>query len=218
MKYKHILLIVFAVLLIDQLSKIYIKTNFYLGEHIWVFENWFQLYFIENEGMAFGMKILDNDLGKLILTLFRLVAVVFGFFYIKKLILKGHSKGFLVCAALILAGAAGNLIDCLFYGLIFTDTPYYQEVSQLTFAGNGYGKFLHGRVVDMLHFPMIDTVLPNWVPIWGGERFTFFDPIFNIADMAISTGIITLLVFQNKLIKPELLEQKKEENSSTGNN
>lgn len=207
MKYKHVLLIVILILLVDQISKIYIKTNFFLGEHVWVAGNWFQLYFIENEGMAFGMKILDNDLGKLLLTSFRLIAVCFGFYYIKKLIQHGHTKGFLVCAALILAGAAGNLIDCLFYGLIFTDTPYYQEVSQLTFDGNGYGRFLHGRVVDMLHFPMIDTVLPEWVPIWGGKPFTFFDPIFNIADVSISTGIITLLVFQNKFIKPTQKEQ-----------
>lgn len=213
MKYKHLLLIVFIILIFDQASKIYIKTNFYLGEHINVLGSWFQLYFIENEGMAFGMKILDNELGKIILSLFRLVAVVFGFFYIKKLTTQGHTRGFLICAALILAGATGNLIDGLFYGLIFTDTPYYQEVSQLTFSGNGYGKFLHGRVVDMLYFDLIDTTWPSWIPIWGGKPFKFFEPIFNIADVAISTGILTLLVFQGKLIKPK--ETKTEDPSPT---
>jgi signal peptidase II len=206
-KYKHILLIVFTILLVDQISKIYIKTNFYLGEHINVLGSWFQLYFIENEGMAFGMKILDNDWGKLILTLFRLCAVVFGFFWVKKLVQEKHTKGLLVCAALILAGAAGNLIDCLFYGLIFTDTQFPYEVAQLTFNGNGYGRFLHGRVVDMLYFPLIDTTWPEWVPYFGGKALRFFEPIFNIADMAISTGIITLLVFQNKFLKKAAAEE-----------
>ncbi|OJU76255.1 MAG: lipoprotein signal peptidase [Bacteroidetes bacterium 47-18] len=202
MKYKHILLLVLLLIVIDQVSKIYIKTHFYLGEYIQVFGSWFQLYFIENEGMAFGMKILDNDLGKLILTLFRLCAVAFGFFWVKRLVRQGHRKSLLICASLILAGAAGNLIDCLFYGLIFTDTQFPYEVSQLTFSGNGYGQFLHGRVVDMLYFPLIDTTWPQWMPWVGGKSFRFFEPIFNLADSLISVGIITLLLFQNKMLKP----------------
>lgn len=202
MKYKHILLIVFAVLLVDQISKIYIKTHFYYGEHINVLGEWFQLYFIENEGMAFGMKILDNDLGKLILTLFRLCAVVFGFFWMKKLIKQGYKKGLLICGALILAGAAGNLIDCLFYGLIFSETQFPYEVAQFTAFGEGYGSLFHGKVVDMLYFDLIDTTWPDWVPYFGGRPLRFFEPIFNIADAAISTGIITILVFQKKLLSP----------------
>lgn len=202
MKYKHILLIVILLVVIDQISKIYIKTHFYLGDSIPVLGSWFELYFIENEGMAFGMKILDNDLGKLILTLFRLCAVVFGFFWVKRLAAQGHKKSLLICATLILAGAAGNLIDCLFYGMIFTDTQFPYEVSQLTFAGNGYGRFLHGRVVDMLHFPLIDTTWPEWMPWVGGKTFRFFEPIFNLADSMISVGIITLLLFQNRMLKP----------------
>ncbi len=199
MKYKHILLIVFAILLIDQLSKIYIKTHFYLGEEINVIGSWFRLYFIENEGMAFGMKILDNELGKLILTLFRLVAVSFGFYWVYQLSKKQYHKGIMVCAALILAGAAGNLIDSLFYGMLFTPTEFPYEVSKFA-NGNvqGYGKFLHGRVVDMLSFPLIETTWPEWVPYFGGKRLGFFDPIFNIADAAISVGIITLLLFQGR--------------------
>ncbi len=200
MKYKHILWIVLLLVLVDQASKIYIKTHFYLGEHIPVFGSWFELYFIENEGMAFGMKLLDNDLGKLLLTTFRFVAVCFGFFWVNKLVKQGYGKGLLLCAALILAGALGNLIDGLFYGLIFTDTRFPYEVSQLTFSGNGYGRFLHGRVVDMLYFPLIDTTWPEWVPYFGGKALRFFEPIFNIADTAISTGIITLLVFQKRLL------------------
>jgi len=199
-KYKHILLIVFAVLLVDQVSKIYIKTHFYLGEHINVLGNWFELYFIENEGMAFGMKILDNDLGKLILTLFRLCAVIFGFFWMKKMLTQGYKKGLLICGALILAGAAGNLIDCLFYGLIFSETQFPYEVAHFTAFGEGYGSLFHGKVVDMLYFPLIDTMWPDWVPYFGGKPLRFFEPIFNVADMAISTGILTILVFQKKLL------------------
>ena len=210
MKYKHILIIVFIILLIDQWSKIYVKTNFYYGEEVKVLGDWCKLLFIENEGMAFGMKILDNEIGKLILTLFRLVAVVFGFFWVKKLSLQGYKKGTMICAALILAGAAGNLIDCLFYGQLFSATQFPYEVATWASDGNGYAPFLHGRVVDMFYFPMIDKILPSWVPIWGGERFTFFDPIFNVADVAISTGIITLVVFQKKLLAPLTNSQEQE--------
>lgn len=213
MKYKYLIAIVLAILLIDQASKIYIKTHFFIGDSVHVFGDWFQLYFIENEGMAFGMKIMDNEWGKLILTLFRLVAVIFGFFWLHKLSKQQYKKGLLVCGALILAGAAGNLIDSMFYGLLFTPTQFSNEVSSIVKAGEaGYGRFLHGRVVDMLHFPLIDTTWPNWVPYFGGKRLSFFDPIFNIADAAISTGIITLLLFQNRWLP------KKEETDLATNN
>ena len=201
MKYKHILFIVFLILLIDQIIKIYVKTHFVIGDAgaVHVAGNWFQLCFIENEGMAFGMTIMDSPLGKVILTLFRLVAVTFGFFWVKKLVHKGYSKGLLVCAALILAGAAGNLIDSMFYGLIFTESDFMQ-LARFVPPGKGYGSFLHGKVVDMFYFPMVDTTWPQWVPFLGGKALRFFEPIFNLADAAISVGVITLLIFQKKFL------------------
>lgn len=199
MKYNRLIWLVVFILIIDQLSKYYIKTHFYLGESLPVLGNWFQLCFIENEGMAFGMKIMDSPTGKVLLTSFRLVAVVFGFFWVKKLVLQGYSKGLLICAALILAGAAGNLIDSLFYGMIFTESGL--EVARLVPWGAGYAGLMHGKVVDMLYFPLIDSTWPDWVPVKGGTPFRFFEPIFNIADMSISTGILTLLVFQKRLMK-----------------
>lgn len=199
MKYRHAILIILLVIIIDQISKVYIKTHFYYGEEVNVLGTWFRLHFIENEGMAFGMKLSEAATGKLILTLFRLVAVVFGFFLLKKFVKKGYHKGLIICGSLILAGALGNLIDSIFYGLIFTESTFH--IAQLVPWGQGYGKMFYGRVVDMLYFPVIDTILPTWVPIWGGKPFSFFDPVFNIADTAISGGVITLLVFQKKFMQ-----------------
>jgi signal peptidase II len=203
-KYKHLLFIVFLILLLDQVIKIYVKTHFVIGSAsaVHVSGNWFQLFFIENEGMAFGMTIMDNPLGKVILTVFRLVAVAFGFFWIKKLVQKQYSRGLLICAALILAGAAGNLIDSMFYGLIFTESDY-SLMARLVAPGKGYGSFLHGRVVDMFYFPMIDTTWPKWVPFFGGKALRFFEPIFNLADFAISAGVITLLIFQKRFLSQQ---------------
>lgn len=198
MKYRHAILIVLLVIVADQLMKFYIKTNFYYGEEVNVIGNWFKLHFIENEGMAFGMKLSEASAGKLILTLFRLVAVVFGFFLLKRLVKKGYHKGLLICGSLILAGALGNLIDSIFYGLIFTESTFH--IAKLVPFGEGYGQIFYGRVVDMFYFPIIDTTLPDWVPLRGGERFSFFDPVFNIADAAISCGVITLLLFQKKFM------------------
>jgi len=140
----------------------------------------------------------------MILTLFRLIAVVFGVFYIKSILTKNYSRGFLICVALIFAGALGNLLDSMFYGLIFEDSERV-AVSKM-FPPHGYAGFLHGRVVDMLYFPIIeDKLLPDWVPIWGGERFTFFSPIFNLADASISVGVIAILLFQKRFFhrRPE---------------
>lgn len=199
MKYRHALIIIFLVIIVDQIFKIYIKTNFYYGEEVNVLGEWFKLHFIENEGMAFGMKLNEAATGKLILTLFRLVAVVFGFFLLKSLIKKNYSNGIIICGSLILAGALGNLIDSIFYGMIFSESSFH--IASFVPFGEGYGKLFHGRVVDMLYFPLIDTTLPTWVPIWGGNNFSFFDPVFNIADAAISTGVITLIVFQKKFMQ-----------------
>lgn len=198
MKYRYAILIVLLVIVADQFSKFYIKTNFYYGEEVNVLGTWFKLHFIENEGMAFGMKLSEASAGKLILTLFRLVAVVFGFFLLKRLVNKGYHKGMIICGALILAGALGNLIDSIFYGMIFTESTFH--MARLVPFGEGYGELFYGRVVDMLYFPIIDTTLPEWVPFKGGERFSFFDPVFNIADAAISCGVITLLLFQKKFM------------------
>lgn len=207
MRYRHAILIVLLVIIADQFSKFYIKTNFYYGEEIDVLGSWFRLHFIENEGMAFGMRLSDAATGKLVLTLFRLVAVVFGFFLLRKLVDKKYHTGLLICGSLILAGALGNLIDSIFYGMIFTESSFH--IAKLVPFGDGYGKLFHGRVVDMLYFPLIDTVLPDWVPFWGGKQFSFFEPVFNIADAAISCGVITLLLFQKRFMqKPEDVDGK----------
>jgi signal peptidase II len=197
-KYRHALLIVFIIILVDQLSKFYIKTHFYYGEEVSVIGNWFKLHFIENEGMAFGMKLSDASIGKLALTLFRLVAVVFGFFFLKKIVDKGYSRGAVICGSLVLAGALGNLIDSIFYGMIFTESSFH--IAQLVPFGQGYGNLFHGRVVDMLYFPIVETRLPNWIPFMGGKDFVFFEPVFNVADAAISVGVLTLVLFQKRLV------------------
>ncbi len=161
-------------------------------------QKWAQLYFIENPGMAWGME-LGGDWGKLILTLFRLVAVTFGSWYLVKIVREGYTNGFIVCASLIYAGALGNLIDSLFYGLIFEETTY-MHVARMFPPGGGYGGFLHGKVVDMLYFPMIEGHFPSFLPFIGGKEFLFFSPIFNIADASISVGVLTLLAFQQRFM------------------
>ncbi|WP_344822567.1 lipoprotein signal peptidase [Rurimicrobium arvi] len=201
MKYRYALLIIFLVLIADQFSKIYIKTHFYYGQEEMVLGQWFRLHFIENNGMAFGMKFSQGDAGKLILTSFRLIAVGFGFYFLKQLERKKYSRGAMICGALILAGAMGNLIDSMFYGLIFSESSFH--IAQFVPFGKGYGRFLHGQVVDMLYFPIIETKLPDWMPVVGGKVFSFFDPVFNIADAAISIGVIALLLFQKKILKHE---------------
>ncbi|MFD2890072.1 lipoprotein signal peptidase [Chitinophaga cymbidii] len=198
LKYRHIVLIVVLILLVDQVLKFWIKTNMAIAEQFPMISDWFYIHFIENEGMAYGLKF-GGEFGKIALTLFRLVAVVIGFFYMKKLVREKYHTGLLICGALILAGAAGNLIDSMFYGLIFSASTRY-EVAQFLPEGGGYGTFLHGNVVDMLYFPLFDGTLPSWVPFWGGEHFIFFRPVFNIADAAISVGVIAILLFQKRFL------------------
>lgn len=203
-KLKHVFLLTFFILLADQALKIFIKTHYYLGQEHEVISgiSWFRVHFIENEGMAYGWK-LGGEWGKMALTLFRLLAVIFGTFYLAHIIQKKYHVGFVICATLIYAGAIGNLIDSLFYGIIFENSdPYVQNIarsiSQNGFTG-GYAGFLHGKVVDMLYFPIItDAKFPGWLPIWGGENFEFFRPVFNIADASISLGVLFILIFQKR--------------------
>ncbi len=197
-KLRSAVLIIIAVILADQLLKIWIKTTFPFG-HITDLASlpWAKLYFIENEGMAWGWKF-GGEWGKAALTLFRLAAVLFGTWYLGKIVRENYSKGFIVCASLIYAGALGNLIDSMFYGMIFSASDYATVAT--AFPEKGYAGFLHGHVVDMLYFPMVKSTYPEWMPFLGGRDFEFFSPIFNIADAAISVGVITLLLFQRRFL------------------
>lgn len=196
-------IIVLAVIIIDQVIKIIVKTNMRLGEEI-VITNWFSILFTENPGMAFGMEIF----GKLFLTIFRIVFVGVIGWYIHKLILRGFKTGFIVCMSLILAGAVGNIIDSVFYGVFFTESTGYQVASFLS-DGGGYAPWGYGKVVDMFYFPIIKTVWPEWMPFVGGNHFVFFSPIFNFADAAISCGIIALLIFYSKYLNEAFHVEKK---------
>lgn len=179
-------LIVIAVLLIDQLIKIWIKTNMYIGEEYSILGDWSYIHFTENNGMAFGLE-LGGSYGKLALSLFRVFAV-FGLGYIFLYVIKNkYHFGLITCISLILAGALGNIIDSVFYGKLF-----------------GYAGFLHGRVVDMFYFPIVQGFYPDWFPLYAGEEFVFFRPVFNFADAAISIGVITIIIFQSKFLNSDL--------------
>lgn len=201
MKIKHVVIIVLLILLLDQGLKFYIKLNFQLGEEVNVLGTWFKLHFIENSGMAFGMQFGDYW-GKLALSLFRLVAVVWGFFFIKsKLVGKGYPNGLLICASMILAGALGNLIDSILYGNIFTASTYHSNaVAQMVPWGQGYAATFYGKVVDMLYFPLFVIQWPDWMPMIGGNTFEFFRPVFNVADASIFLGVISILLFQRRFL------------------
>ncbi|MGV6828389.1 MAG: lipoprotein signal peptidase [Flavobacteriales bacterium] len=194
MSLKKATFLIILILVIDQISKIYIKTHFQLGESVRVFD-WFQILFIENEGMAWGAKI-PGQYGKLFLTLFRLIAIAGIGYWLWDSVRKKGSKILIIAIALIFSGAFGNIIDSVFYGIIFNDS--HGQVATLFPQEGGYGTLLHGKVVDMLSFPLWKGYLPDWLPFWGGDLFTFFDPIFNIADTAISTGVGLLIVFNKK--------------------
>ncbi|HEX9510717.1 MAG TPA: lipoprotein signal peptidase [Puia sp.] len=209
MKARNVFLVVLLIIVADQTLKIWVKTHMPLSHPLEIYrepvsryDNGIkllgdkgQIYFVENEGMAWGWKF-GGALGKIALTLFRLVAVVFGVYYIHTIIKRKYHRGFIICAALIFAGALGNLLDSMFYGLIFEESTF-DHVAKI-FPHTGYTSFLHGRVVDMLYFPLIKTHYPHWMPFVGGDEFEFFSPVFNIADASISVGVIAILLFQKK--------------------
>lgn len=216
MSLKKATLLIVIILLIDQISKFYIKTHFALNDKVVVF-NWFQIVFVENEGMAWGTKMSDfitfisDRTAKLILTLFRIVAICFISYWLVNSIKKKSATILIVAISLIFAGALGNIIDSVFYGVIFNDS--LGQVATFLPDDGGYDTLFHGKVVDMLNFPMWSGFLPDWIPVIGGDYFTFFEPVFNVADMAISTGIGMLIVFNRKAFPHSKPNENEHENA-----
>jgi signal peptidase II len=194
-------LLISITLILDQVLKFWIKLNMTLGQEFPILGDRGIIHFTENNGMAFGLE-LGGEAGKLALSLFRIIAIVaigYGIIYMIK---KEYHKGLILCVSLIFAGALGNMIDSAFYGVIFSESSWYDK-AQLFPPEGGYSSFLHGKVVDMFYFPLISGHYPNWIPIWGGEDFVFFRPVFNLADAAISVGVIIILIFQKRYFKEE---------------
>lgn len=194
---KKSLLVIFVVLFLDQFLKIWIKTHMMLGEEYKVF-SWFYIHFVENNGMAFGMEFAGK-FGKVFLSVFRIVAVSAIGFYLFRMMQKGASTGLVVSVSLILAGAIGNIIDSAFFGLVFNES--YSQVATFLPPEGGYATFLHGRVVDMFYFPLVNGTYPSWMPFVGGDSFVFFRPVFNLADSAITIGIASIILFQKGFFK-----------------
>lgn len=205
------LLIILFVLIADQALKIWIKTHMYLGQEYHILGDWFIIHFTENNGMAFGMEFAGNY-GKLFLSLFRVFAVMGLGYYLYTLVKQKAHVGFISCMALIFAGAFGNIIDSAFYGLIFNES--YSQIATLFPPEGGYAPFLHGRVVDMFYFPIIEGHFPSWFPFWGGEEFIFFRPVFNLADAAISVGVFIIILYQKKYFKDSNFTAVTADNSS----
>lgn len=208
--------IVLTVLFVDQASKFWVKTNMHYHERFSILGlKWAYIYFIENNGMAYGISF-GNGIGKILLSVFRIVTVFFLIYYLSTLIRKNEKRGVIICLSLILAGALGNIIDSAFYGLLFSDSGFTPEgVATFLPPEGGYAPFLRGRVVDMLYFPMFDTVLPDWLPIWGGKDFQFFRPVFNVADSSIFIGIVSLLLFHRDFFSQLEKKKPKAEEKST---
>lgn len=211
---KIALFVIFGVLLADQIIKIYIKTHFYLGEEHSFF-SWCKIHFTENPGMAFGFEF-GGVWGKLLLSLFRIGAAAFGVYYLRQIIKKKMHAGYVASIGLIFAGAVGNIIDSMFYGICFSDSA--MGISTFMPAEGGYAGFLHGQVVDMFYFPIMEGNFPDWVPFWGGEYFIFFRPVFNLADASISAGVISILLFQKRFFLPEATPKETPAQADQGNN
>lgn len=202
MSLKKAIAIIIIVLLIDQISKVYIKTHFSLGESVEVF-SWFKILFVENKGMAWGVE-LPGSYGKLMLTLFRLVAITAIGYWLNDTVKKKGSKILITSIALIFAGAFGNIIDSVSYGLLFSESVYRGEIASFLPEAGGYAPIFHGKVVDMLYFPIIKNgTWPEWFPWIGGDNFSFFDPVFNIADSSITIGVALLLLFNKRAFPKE---------------
>lgn len=202
-------IIIVCVILLDQFTKIWVKIHFFYGEE-YVITDWFRLYFIENNGMAFGMEFGS----KMLLTWFRIIAVILFIYYLYKIRnSKLLQKGYVVCVSLITAGALGNVLDCIFYGVIF-DNPMPPFTATLFPEGGGYGTLFLGRVVDMLYFPLVEWNWPDWLPWIGGDHFIFFQPIFNVADAALSVGVILLILFYSKNFYQQEVDESKSDSES----
>ncbi len=207
---KKAVLLIVLVLAVDQFVKIWIKTHMMYYGNIDVIGNWFRIYFIENNGMAFGMEF-GGSIGKTMLSIFRLIAIGGIIWYLNYLVKNKAHGGLILSIALVLAGAVGNIIDSMFYGMIFNQsTP--ATVATLFPEGGGYSSFLHGKVVDMLYFPLINGHFPNWFPFVGGQEFQFFRPVFNLADSSITIGVIIILLFQKRFFGLKAAEPVAEEN------
>jgi signal peptidase II len=191
---KKVLTTALLLLVVDQLLKFWIKTNMFLGQEFKIFD-WFIIHFTENNGMAFGLEF-GGDTGKIILSLFRIIVIVWGFSYIATLTKSKLPNGLLISLGLVFGGAIGNIVDGVFYGVLFNDS--YNQIAEFFPAVGGYSTFLMGKVVDMFYFPLINTHFPSWLPFFGGEHFIFFRPVFNIADAGISVGMFVLILFYRK--------------------
>jgi signal peptidase II len=191
---KKVLTTALLLLVVDQLLKFWIKTNMFLGQEFKIFD-WFIIHFTENNGMAFGLEF-GGDTGKIILSLFRIIVIAWGFSYIATLTKSKLPNGLLISLGLVFGGAIGNIVDGVFYGVLFNDS--YNQIAEFLPAVGGYSTFLMGKVVDMFYFPLINTHFPNWLPFFGGEHFIFFRPVFNIADAGISVGMFVLILFYRK--------------------
>ena len=204
-----VLITILTILIIDQLVKIYVKTHIHYGDGFDMLGlSWAKIHFVENEGMAFGLSF-GGITGKYILSIFRIIMVVFLFYILRNLIKHKETYGLIISFSMIIAGALGNIIDSMFYGLIFSESYFHGGLATMFPPEGGYGSFLTGKVVDMLYFPMIDTVLPEWMPLWGGERFEFFRPVFNIADSAITVGVASILLFHRRFFNSETVKDEK---------
>ncbi len=207
------LFIIILILIVDQVLKFWIKTHLSIGDEIVVFKDWFILHFVENNGMAFGFEFA-GEYGKMFLSVFRIAAVLAIGWYLFKLTKQEKAPfGFIVCISLIFAGAIGNIIDSLFYGMIFNDS--WGQVATLFPEEGGYSSFLHGRVVDMFYFPLIEGRYPEWIPRVGGDPFIFFRPVFNVADSAITVGIFSILLFYRQYFNKHEESEKEESAEST---